>query len=70
MQHYIHVAHNQYINYIQDKILSLRKESYVDANKITLFKIRLMEQALTPQDDFQRVYELNQPMNMSKMSHD
>ena len=43
LQHYIHAAHNQYIDYIQDKILSLRKESYVEPNKITLFKIRLME---------------------------
>jgi len=52
LDHYIHVAQAQYFDHIRDKIASLRQDSESEGaasdvtSKITLFKIRLMEEAL------------------------
>lgn len=58
LQYYIGVAQKQYSCHIREKIDALRMEPATDTlGKINSFKIKLMEYALTPEDEFLRLHE-------------
>ena len=51
LHYYIHAAQNQYFEYIRQKIDCLQAEVYDPTDKVTLFKIRLLEYAITPESE-------------------
>ena len=58
LQYYINVAQNQYFDYIRNRIEQLRLEPVQEATeKINAFKIKLLEHAITPEDELQRLQE-------------
>lgn len=83
LQYYISVAQNQYFDYIRAKIESLKVEPAdlalsgeagddvlgqpSSCSKINHFKIKLLEHALMPEDELQRLYDPSQATSTTKL---
>ena len=69
LQYYIHAAQEQYFKYIRKKIECLKAEKYDPTDKVILFKIKLLEYSITPENEIHDDQSSNRDLIPGDLRH-